>query len=217
MDVKVFNKSDITYLNEMLLDENGRLNIVPYDYLKDVPQDHIMQFCVEQGFYSIPTIELMTFLKNEIGDQSDKAIEIGAGNGVISRTLGIRGTDNYMQANPKIKAYYETLQQATVPYGNEVENIDANSAVQKYKPSIVIGAWCTHKYNPTEHWREGNEFGIDEKKILRKVDKYIHIGNEKIHGKKPILKQKPSRIIKEDWILSRSQHSKQNVIWIWEK
>ena len=216
MDYSVINKNDITYLEKLLLDEQGNLKAVSFDYLKDAPQDDISQFCVKYGFYTIPTIELLLFLQREIGDQTDKAIEIGAGHGAISRYLGIRAIDSFMQLNPQIRAYYEALQQTIVPYGSHVEKIDGNSAVKKYKPNIVIGAYCTHLYNPQEHWREGNQFGFDEKKIITKVQKYIHIGNEKVHGKKPILKY-PHRIVKEDWIVTRSQHKNQNVIWVWEK
>jgi hypothetical protein len=216
MDYSVINKNDITYLEKLLLNEEGNLKAVSYEFLKDAPQDDISQFCVKYGFYVLPTIELLMFLQREIGDQTDKTMEIGAGHGAISRYLGIRAVDSFMQLNPQIRAYYEALQQAIVPYGSHVEKIDGNSAVRKYKPNIVIGAYCTHLYNPKEHWREGNQFGFDEKKIIKNVEKYIHIGNEKVHGKKPILKFE-HRIVKEDWIVTRSQHKNQNVIWIWEK
>lgn len=215
-NVNLLNRADIQYLKDLLLDEKGNLKVLDYNYLKDIPQSHLSQFCTEEGFYIIPTIQLLVFLQEEINEDFENTIEIGAGHGAISRVLGIRAVDNYMQDDPKIKALYETYRQKTVPYGDHVERIDANSAVQKYKPNIVIGAYCTHLYNPKEHWREGNAYGIDEKKIIRKVKKYIHIGNEKVHGKKPILKEK-TREVKEDWIVGRSLHSKQNVIWIWEK
>jgi hypothetical protein len=216
MDYSIINKTDIAYLEELLLDSQGNLKVVPFEFLKDAPQNDISQFCVKHGFYSIPTTELLTFLEEEIGENKDKTIEIGAGNGAISRYLQIRAVDNFMQLNPQIKAHYEAMGQSIVPYGEHLENIDANSAVKKYKPSIVIGAYCTHKYNPMEHWREGNQFGVEEHKIINKVKKYIHIGNEKVHGKKPILKHK-HRTIKEEWLVSRSQHRNSNVIWIWEK
>jgi hypothetical protein len=216
MDYSVINKTDIAYLEEMLFDKERNLQAVSFEYLKDVPQNDISYFCTKYGFYCIPTVELLLFLQREIGDETENTIEVGAGNGAISRYLGIRAFDNYMQESPSIKKYYDALQQATVPYGPNVIRMDGNSAVQKYKPKIVIGAYCTHKYNPKEHWREGNQFGFEEHKIIKKVDKYIHIGNEKVHGKKPILKY-PHRIVKDDWLLSRSQHKGQNVIWIWEK
>lgn len=215
-DISMIKNENISYLDEMLLDSDGKLIVLPYKVLKDVPRNHLVLFCVKKGFYSIPTQELIDFLKEEIGDAYDQTIEIGSGNGVYSRELGIRGTDNLMQLAPKVRELYENMGQAIVPYGADVEKIDAVAAVKKYKPKIVIGAWCTHKYNPQEHWRGGNEFGINEKAILSKADKYIHIGNESAHDKKPILSKK-HRAIKEDWILSRSQHDKKDVIYIWEK
>lgn len=214
-DINLLNRSDITYLENLLLDDTGKLKIVSYEFLRDFPQNDISQFCVKHGFYLIPTIELLTFLKEEINEDTDSTIEIGAGNGVMAKTLGIRAFDNFMQERADIRAYYESLQQAIVPYGDNVQRLDGNSAVKKYSPSYVIGAWCTHLYNPKEHWRGGNQFGFDEKKIIKNVKKYIHIGNEKVHANKPILKTKP-RAVKENWIVSRSQHNRQNVIWIWE-
>jgi hypothetical protein len=147
---------------------------------------------------------------------TDKTIEIGSGNGTICKVLGIIGTDNFMQQQLKYKVEYEKLKQTIVPYGKHVEKLNAIDAVNKYKPTIVIGAWCTHKYNPNEHWRGGNEIGIDEYKILRKVKKYIHIGNDKVHVNKPILAF-PHKIIHKEWLVSRSMSKDKNVIYIWSK
>lgn len=215
MDYWCIEKTDISYLEKILLDKEGCLRAVPYNDLEDVPQEHLSQFCAERGFYCIPTIELIHFLMKEINGKRNETIEIGAGCGVIGKSLHIKSTDNYMQIMPKYKRHYEQLQQAIVPYGNNVERIDAIGAVKKYKPEIVIGAWCTHKYNPQMHHLEGNELGINEKEIVRRAKKYIHIGNEITHKNKPIL-DLPHRTIKEEWILSRSQYKDNNIIWIWE-
>lgn len=216
-DVKFIKDANIDYLNEMLFDANGHLKVYSYEELKDIPHDHIRLFCLQNGIYSLPTTELISFLREEIGEENlNQTIEIGAGNGVYSRELGIRGTDSYMQGDSNIKAYYELYDQTPVSYGEHVEKIDALSAVKKYKPKIVIGAWCTHKYNPNEHWRGGNMLGISERNILSRVEKYIHIGNETIHDKKPLLRT-PHRKIKEKWILSRAESKDRNIIYIWEK
>jgi hypothetical protein len=214
--ISIFDASNITYLKELLLDENGCLRVVPYSRLMNVPQEHLSQFCMEHGIYAIPKQELIDFLREEISGNEESTIEIGSGNGVICKALGIRGTDNYMQEIPEIKLHYQMLGQATVPYGKHVERLDALKAVQKYKPDIVVAAWVTHKYNPREPWREGNMYGIDEKKLLDKVQKYIVVGNEKVHDKKPILSL-PHRKVKAPWILSRSMNPEKNVIFIWEK
>lgn len=215
MGLSILQKADISYLENILLDEQGHLKVVPYEQLKDVPQEHLSVFCVQHGFYCIPTQELIDFLSEEIGDLKEQTIEIGAGNGVLCRELGIKGTDSFMQLNPEIKAHYENLKQAIVPYGNHLERLDALEAVRKYRPKIVLAAWFTHKYNQKQHWRGGNMYGVDEKKILDKVTKYIHIGNETVHNKKPIL-ELPHKVIQADWLLSRSVSRDKNVIYIWE-
>ena len=216
VDISAFDKTDISELKELLL-KDGELQIVSYNELKKFSQNEISQFCVEEGFYVIPTIELLLFLVREIYPVDIKdVIEVGAGHGAISRSLGIRAFDNFMQLQPKYKAMYEAMRQTIVPYGKHVEKMDGNEAIKKVKPKVVIGAYCTHKYNPNEHWRGGNEIGFNEKLILERVDKYIHIGNQSVHSKKPIVKYE-HREIKEEWIVTRSQHANQNVIWIWEK
>ena len=146
-DVTIFNKSDISELEDLLL-KDGELQIVSYEELETFTQNQISQFCVENGFYSIPTIELINFLREEIGqEQLLQTIEIGAGHGAISRELNIRAVDNYMQLKPEIRALYESLEQTIVPYGKHVEEIDGNEAIRKYKPKVIVGAYCTHKYN----------------------------------------------------------------------
>lgn len=212
MDYTVIESNDINYISELLIDEQGTLKILSYQELRHVPQEHLSQFCTENGYYIIPTQELIEFIKSEIGDS--KALEIGAGSGAVCKALSIRGVDNYMQRQPEIKAYYNALGQAIVPYGDHVERMDGLDAVKKYKPEVVIACYVTHKYNPKEHWREGNQFGIDEVRMLKRINKYIHVGNRKVHGKKPLLSMH-HKIIKEDWIVGRSL-TKENEIWIWE-
>lgn len=212
----VLNKVDITYLEELLFDAEGCLRVLPYNDLKDIPQEHLSVFCVYNGIYTLPTQELVDFLSEEIGEAQDRTVEIGAGNGVLGRALGIKSTDNLMQLTPDIKAYYESLGQAIVSYGDNVEKLDAMQAVKKYSPEIVIAAWVTHKYNAREHWRGGNAMGVDENTLLKKVKKYIMVGNVSVHGKKPILSL-PHRTILAPWILSRSVSSDQNLIYIWER
>jgi hypothetical protein len=214
-DIAILKNHNIEYLEEMLLDEKGQLNVLPYSQLENVEHEHLMKFCVTNGFYSIPTRELIDFLETEIGEKKSKTIEICSGNGVISRELGIIGVDNFMQEAEQIKELYEAQKQKPVTYGENVQKFEAMDGVKRYRPEIVVAAFCTHRYIPTEHWRGGNMFGVNEKQMLTKIKKYIHIGNRKVHDKKPILKM-PHREIKEPWILSRSQHKNDNVIWIWE-
>lgn len=211
--VYLIGKTDISYLEELLIAEDQTLNVLPYSELKDIPQSDISQFCVQHGYYLIPTVELVDFIKTEIGP--NRAIEIGSGSGTLCRALGIIGTDNYMQAWADIKAIYGSAHQTPVSYGAHVQRIAARDAIRKYRPDVVVAAWVTHLYNPKEYWRRGNMYGVEEEKLINKVLKYIHIGNDKTHGKKPALKLPHAAIYKE-WIVSRAMNPEANVMYVWE-
>lgn len=53
---------------------------------------------------------------------------------------------------------------------------DAVSAVQKYKPNVVIGCWVTHVFDERRPDAGGNMFGIDEAKLIATCDEYIVVG-----------------------------------------
>lgn len=76
------------------------------------------------------------------------AIEIGAGHGVLAGALSIPATDNRQQEDPELRAYYAQIGQSTVPYGENVEKLDAAAAVAKYRPNIVVACWVTHRFDP---------------------------------------------------------------------
>lgn len=194
------------------------LKAVPADFYHEFTQEELFLFCVQKGIYSLPTIELLDTLNSLIMEVSPirNAIEIGAGNGAIGRGLGIPATDNFMQNNETIKAHYAMLRQATVTYGPSVINMDANTAVRKMRPEVVVGAWVTHKFNPFDPQRGGNQFGIDEDEIIGSVKRYIVVGNDAIHSEKPIF-EKMDRMIRADYIFSKSIAGvNSNAIYIWD-
>jgi hypothetical protein len=143
-------------------------------------------FGVRHGLYSFPTLELCDFLRSRIGDRS--AIEIGAGHGALAKALSIPATDNRQQEEEGLKAYYRKIGQATVPYGDLVEKLDAASAVSKYQPSVVIACWVTHRFDATRPKSGGSVTGVNEEALVAACDEYIFIGNERVHASKPILK-----------------------------
>ena len=204
---------DIDYLYKMLY-QNEVFQILSYQDLKEIPQMDIIQFCHENGFYCFPNKELIDFLRNEIVNEN-RVIEIGSGNGVIAKALNIKATDSKLQEIPEIKKWYNDNDQPIIKYGKNVEKIDALKAISTFGSRYVIGSWITHKYKQTKPLNEGNEFGVDEHKILNRVKKYIFVGNEEVHKLKLIL-DIPHKTIKEKWIMSRSWYDK-NIIWIWER
>ena len=195
---------------EDLMIRNGKIIPVPFNELNKFPQEMISLFCHKHALYQIPTTELIDFIKAEIkGD----AIEIGSGNGCIGRSLGILMTDNKMQLRPDVKAIYDIQGQPTITYGDDVEELDAISAVKKYKPTTVVACWVTHLWK--EGMTQGNMLGIEEELLFENgVKQYIHVGNSSIHSFKPILDKYPVNKFKFPEIVSRTMKRDLNEIYI---
>jgi hypothetical protein len=197
-----------------VLDDNGRLKILPAKYWATTTEAERALFGLQHGIYSFPTIELVNFLTATIGERT--AIEIGAGNGVLADRLGIRATDNFQQRMPKYIERYRMMKQPTVPYGDNVEDIDANRAVRKYKPQVVIACWVTHKYDKRRHSAGGNEIGVKEEEIIAGCERYVVIGNEYVHEGKSIWSL-PHEIIYPDWLYSRATNDTRDFIAVWNR
>ena len=216
MSFAILNKStDISQLEKNLLDEQGILKVAPAKYYAQVPQETLALFCHKYGLYTLPTTELVEWLKPHV--VHGKTIEIGAGVGTIGRALGIPLTDScYMRTNAEVIAYYTLMGQPRTEYPKDIEELDAVAAVDKYKPEVVIGSWITHKYTVERAELGGNVFGVDEEYVLQNVKKYIMIGNDQAHRLKPILAL-PHEEFCPDWLYSRSVSGRPNIIFIWEK
>ncbi len=212
-NVTLTNRVDLRAIEDFLL-PNGTY-VIPYaqELLKFSP-DERMQFGHKYGMYTLPTLELIDFLKALIGTQ--KAVEIGSGVGIIGQALGIPCTDNYCQDHPAAKAMYAQYGQTTIKYGAHVLKRDAEWVARKWQPDIILGSWITHKY--VDPIIEGNMFGPDEAVILQHCKQYVMLGHERIHSKKPIA-NRPHKIIKSSecpFYVTRSWESELNAIFIWE-
>lgn len=196
---------------EGAVDEAGQIRVLDAAFWQQFSQAEIAAFCVHHGIYSVPTTELLTWLCGQVGGR--KTIEIGAGNGVMAQALGVTATDNWMQAWPDIKAHYVSIRQAPVKYGHHVEKLDAMVAIKKHKPKVVLAAWVTHKWNPRSPEREGNQWGVEEEKVV-KAATYIHIGNRHVHRNKPVL-DLPHAELEAPWLISRAMNGSPNFIGIW--
>lgn len=218
MEVHFLNPFELTRdpAREGALDERGRLRVLDTAFWYQFNQTEIAHFCVTQGLYCIPTTELVAWLKERIAGRP--AIEIGAGTGALCAALGIKGTDNYMQTWPEIRSAYDSIAQAPVAYGPHVEERDAERAVGKYRPKVVVAAWVTHKYRVEAHWREGNKWGVSEEKILQapSVEEYLFVGNRHVHRHKPLL-DLPHEEFEFPWLISRTMTDAPNFIASWRK
>jgi len=215
VSVTILNKNtDISQLERDLLDDRGVLKVVPAEYYVQIRQDVLAVFCHKYGFYSLPTTELVEWLKPHVANKN--AIEIGAGVGAIGRALGIPLTDScYMRTNAEVIAYYAMAGQPVTEYPEDIEELNAVAAVDKYKPEVVIGSWITHRYTVERAELGGNAYGVDEEYVLKNVKKYIMIGNDHVHRLKPLL-DLPHEEHYFDWLYSRSMSGRPNVIFIWE-
>lgn len=211
-DYQILPNQSVSYLDEILL-HKGLLKVVPAATLAKIPQVHLSLYGHINGFYCFPTIELAEWLKSNF--DLENTIEIGAGHGALARHLNIPATDSKFMDNPEVRLLYQLMRQPITQYPKDIICLDAVAAIKKYKPKTVIGCWVTHKYMEDEPEREGNVHGIDEPWILKHVEKYIIIGNEKTHAKKKIL-ELPHKSYKFPWLFSRSAEPFKNVIYVWE-
>lgn len=165
----------------------GVLQPMPAAFYASREPSELAAWSIANGFYCLPTVELIDWLREQIAGET--AIEVGAGHGAIGRALGIPITDSRQQERPEIVALYEgQLGQGVVRYPDDVEKLTALEAAEKYRPSVVVAAWTTWRYDPRNHHRGGNVNGIDESKLLGKryLSRYIQVEHARVHARRPI-------------------------------
>jgi len=203
-------RCDVSHIENNVI-PNSEFQLLNASYYEALSTNELAFFAWKHAFYTVPTIELITFLKEQIGEEKN-VLEIGAGNGFLGKALNIKCTDNKMQDDPIVKLSYRTTNQPTIIYGANVEKIDAESAVKKYHPNIVIASWVTQKYSKFKEI--GNPYGPDLREIVKNCQKFIFIGNDDTHGWFEIFGL-PHRTIKVDGYISRAIKPKNNYIYIW--
>lgn len=201
-------------LRSDLLDDQGGLRIMPASFYAETTALERHKFGRETGRYVLPTIELVDWLKQAIGDKF--AIEIGSGWGELAAAVGIQATDSYLQQDPDLIRIYEGTGNATTTYGQNVEKLDAHAAVAKYKPEIVVASWVTQKYDASRHEAGGSMYGVEEDKILDDCQTYIFIGNSQVHAHKPIWKR-PNILMSPTWLYSRAINGTPDFIGVWDR
>lgn len=191
-----------------ILDEHGQLRVLPAAFWAGTTKQERAWACLRLGVYSIPTAELVEYLREVIGDRS--AIEVGAGNGVLAAALGIPATDNRMQEDPEVVADYMIRQQVPVKYGEHVKKCHASRAVRQYKPQVVIGCWVTQAYKADGVM----PVGVDERDVIRNCGQYVLVGNEEVHADK-VIWSLPHAIVYPDWLYSRAMNGSRDFIATW--
>lgn len=213
MQLTVIDPTQVRDISPLIVGPDGYPLVVPSATLEQTTPLERTLFCVQNGCYLLPTQELVAHVQGLIGNR--RAIEIGAGNGVLSKALGIPATDSRQQERPDIAAYYRLLQQPTIRYGANVQKLDALAAVRSLKPQVVLAAWVTHRYDPRRHWAEGNEDGVDEEAVLAHCEHYVFIGNDSVHSKKSIW-SRPHVKAYLPFVFSRAREAGRDFVAVWE-
>jgi hypothetical protein len=197
-----------------VLGDDGHPKIMPAAYYESTTAEERALFGVRNGVYALPTQELIAWLRGFIAGR--RAIEIGAGNGIIARALDIPATDSHMQELPGVRAIYDASKQPTVTYGRHVERLSARQATRKHNPQVVIAAWVTHKYDEKRHDAGGNMFGVDERDVLQNCEHYVFIGNTQVHASKPLWGTEPMLLEHAPWLHSRAFNGSPDFIAVWK-
>ena len=208
--------------------EQGTIQVPSVKEVRNIVQDNAFAlpvFCVKTGLYGLITREVVELFLAWAPPEFSLAdmLEIGSGCGALSKALGCRGTDSFIQQDTSVALLYQTMGQAVVPYGAHVERLDANTAVQRYAPKIIVASWVTHKYNEARSGAGGSVYGIDEEALLASpsLRRYIVLGNEYTHDHKSIVRHTPKgwRLTKRkyDHLISRSARPEGNCLYIWSR
>lgn len=208
--------TDVSYI-DCLLDARGRMGALwcALEFACINPAD-LKLWCHKRARYVLPTLELVTFIRGVINGRD--ALEIGSGNGDLGYMLGIRETDSYIQQ--KRSDLWARMGQVPTNPPAEVVMCDAMRAVYAYRPQVVVGSWITRKFETGIDVEgvdlQASAFGVREEELLERVETYIHVGNEAIHGKKTLLR-KPHETVRVPGHLSRHADQNLNVVYIWNR
>lgn len=216
MKAWVLPNIDVSYLDEIILDPQGLVQTVPYSVYKSLDKTHLQVWCNKNGVYTLPTTELIDWIKNRIGGR--KAIEICAGTGGIARALEIIATDSYIQTMPEMVAYYKAIGTQPIDPPSDVYQFEANEAVDTLKPKVVVASYATQKFqegDQNEPKVGSSVYGVDEMAMLPKIETYIFVGNDHSHHDKRINKL-PHETHRFPWIVTRTMKQEENFIKIWD-
>lgn len=217
------DRVDFTRMTELtrMMTEDTELGMMirplPYAEIAGDTPDTLNMVMQALGLYTFPTQELVDWLHSEIDDDPElephTAIEICCGTGWLGRSLGIPITDSRLQEREDIRQSYLAQGAMPIVYPDDVEPLDALSAIRKYEPEYVIASYCTHLYG-TGSLKSGNAFGVDTRWVRSHCRRFYHIGNDDIHFRDPIIKM-PHRRLQFPWLVTRgnSAHAR---VYVWE-
>ena len=116
-------------------------------------QQGLYSFYVDKrGLFTINTIEFYEIIYSILGKySSDKFLEIGAGDGSLASYLKLNKDVNLISIDDHSYGSRETDSNCILakrPATKDIEQLDLETALEKYKPKFVISSWLVNpKYN----------------------------------------------------------------------
>jgi hypothetical protein len=205
---------DLDKLDKLFLGEDCRMKLLSFEEYRPLSLLEIRAWAAVRARYGFPTTELVDWLKKQIKGRT--ALEIGAGYGDLGYHLGIPMTDSYQQiTDPETVAYLRLSGvQPTIP-PSDVAKEDAESAVGRRKPQVVIACWVTEWWDPRNPASHGNLRGVRYEYVIERCKTFILIGNQTVHGQSKAMRL-PHETHSFPWLVSRAQMQDLNRIWIWK-
>lgn len=174
---------DVAEMENVLLDDDGRVKEVSADVWNQFSQEHIVAFMIKHAIYVAPTTELLDTLDEIIGDRT--CVEICAGMGYIGKGLDIEHiTDSYIQQSKEIREIIEARGGVVTNPPTFVEKLEATEAVKKYRPHTVLCCYGTHK--STNIGSSGSDYGVDFGKVRKYCRRIIFVGSILTHRDNPM-------------------------------
>jgi len=194
---------------------------VPVETVDAIDKDKIRLYCHKKGIYGIITDELIDYINVQFfSEGTQNVIAVGSGLGTLGRALGIPVTDSRLQETPEMRAMYAISGQPVIRYPSDIQTLEVIQAIAKYKPTTIVGSWCTQIYRKGDEEEEigSNMYGFDFYKILNRttVTRIILYGTETIHGLFRIVNDPDYKVIrhKGDFMRSRTADNNNNTIFV---
>jgi hypothetical protein len=163
------------------------------------------------GLFSIPTLELATWLFERHPNFVQDCHEIGAGGAVLAQWTGHGCSDARYNQGADLIAQALGSRHAIIP--TWVPQADGTTIVRQLRPRVVLAQWVT----PGNVAGGGNSYGPDYAQVLANCEELIFIGNEFTHGECLQNALPPAdEEYRPDWLLSRGKYNDRNFIYIWK-
>lgn len=202
-------------IDQQLRGEDGLLRLLPLAAYEVIPRPLLSYWAMLWGYWILPTVELVAWVREQLGDRP--AVEVAAGAGVLGRALGIACIDwNTRRHFPEIALITRLAQQRDPARGAHVLDEEAWAAIVQRRPRAVVAAYPVQRvYEGDPAVFGGSRCGIEEWRIVRSVERYLVLGSAGAIGKRKISRL-PHRRVRAPGLVTRCLYPEEEYAWIWD-